>query len=111
MVDSHSTTIDSKQSINMCDTKNDLINENVKDNKRRLTLEECLQLRDKLLEIKQIERQERLVFERLDHINGEKEHLQNLLDILHAMDANDRMRNSRQRQRRLQKTHSKSRLN
>jgi hemerythrin superfamily protein len=89
MVDSDSTIITSEKA-----------------DKRKLTSEEYLQLKDKLLEIQQINCEERLVYERIKHLNAEKQYLQDLLDILHATDDNDRMKNSRTRQRRLQNIHS-----
>ena len=74
-----------------------------KADKPKLTPEELTQLKDKILEIQQINCEERLVFERLKKLNAEKQYLQDLLNILHTMDDNERMTNSRIRPRLSQK--------
>jgi predicted alpha/beta superfamily hydrolase len=114
-----SPIINNDQSVPLCNTENSSTDENINvlifangtRSKRKMTSEQYHQLNDKLLEIEQIKCEERLVHEQLDHLNQEKQYVQNLLDILHMMDSEGRMNNSRSRPRRLKKFHSKSDLN
>jgi hypothetical protein len=77
-----------------------------KTDKSKLTSEELIQLKDKILEIQQINCEERLVSEQLKQLNAEKQYLQDLLNILYTMDQNERMKNTRSRQRLSQKKDS-----
>ncbi len=63
-------------------------------------------MKDKILEIQQINCEERLVSEQLKQLNAEKQYLQDLLNILYTMDQNERMKNTRSRQRLSQKKDS-----
>ena len=114
MADCQLPTIPDQKTIQASDSKNTSSdpkgNENRK-NKRRLTPEESRQLTDKLLEIEQIKYEERLVYEQINHLNIEKQHLRNLLNALRAMDPNTRMTNSTYRQRPLEKVHPKTHSN
>lgn len=119
MADCCTSSIDEQNSIQKNDTENTSMDEkpdvvitsNGKRNKPQLTPEQYHQLTDKLLEIEQIKCEEYLVREQINHLNNETQHLQTLLNILHNMDSNDRMRNARYRQRRLQKNNSDSHFN
>jgi hypothetical protein len=104
-----STVINSDKSIqpetSVVDEK---VNVKILPNNTRIQLtmksEQYRQLKNKLFEIEQIKCEECLVYEQIDRLNSEKQHIQNLLNLLYAMDSNDRMKKSRCRQKRLQKT-------
>jgi len=119
MADSYTSSIDDTQFVSVCNTENSstdgkidvIISANGKRNKCQMTTEKYRELTVKLLEIEQIKCEEYLVYEEMDRLNAEKQHLQNLINLLHATGSNDRMKNSRYCQRRLQKDNSKSHLN
>jgi plasmid maintenance system killer protein len=84
---------------------------NGKSNKCKITSENYRQLQEKLFVLEQIKCEERLVYEQMNRLNAEKQHLQKLLNILHATNTNNKMKNSKRRQRRLQQSDSNSHLN
>lgn len=89
---------------NSTDTSPNENHANIQRNKRKLTAEQYQALTDKLLEIEDLECQEQLVHQRLHSINAEKQHLQNLLNLLQTMDEPGKIKYSRSRQCRSQKT-------
>jgi len=111
MANSCSSSINEKNSLSTNETENSSIDEKInviitlngQRNKRQLTSKQYHQITDKLCEIEQIKCEEYFVSEQINRLNLEQEHLQNLLNILHTMDRNERMRKSQYRQRRLQK--------
>jgi len=82
-----SSMIDDNKSVQVCNTENSVIDVTIsvngKRNKRQMTSEQYRQLTDKLFEIEQIKREEYLVYEQINRLNAGKQHLQNLLNILH----------------------------
>ena len=116
MADSCSSSIDSSginkdQPVRASNTENSSSDDkpNGQRNKRKLSLEEYRELTDKLLEIKQIKCEERLVKEQINRVNIEKQYI---LSLLHTMNSNNRRNNNSQhRQRQLQKLQSNSHLN
>jgi hypothetical protein len=51
------------------------------------SLQKCNTQDDKLLEIKQIESEQRLIIERMVHVELQKQRLQNLLDTLQTLES------------------------
>ena len=109
-----SLTINNDKSIHECNSKNCSTNEkltvtifaNGKKAKCKMTPEHYQQLTDKLLEMEQIKCEERFVHEQINRIISEKQHLKNLLNMLHTIDSNDRIKNSHFQQQRLKKLNS-----
>lgn len=103
-----STTVNNNKSIHVGEPETSLIDEKVntqdKKIKRTITSEQYRQLTDKLFEIEQIKCEEYFVHEQINRLNSEKQHLHDLLNLLYAMDSHDRLKKSRSRQRRLQKS-------
>ena len=71
--------------------------------KRKMTPERMRLLTDKLLEIEQVKCEERLVLEKINRLNDQRQYIQKLLNVLHLMDANRSANRSHRRQRRLQR--------
>jgi len=82
-----SSMIDDNKSVQVCNTENSVIDVTIsvngKRNKRQMTSEQYRLLTDKLFEIEQIKCEEYLIYEQINRLNAEKQHLQNLLNILH----------------------------
>jgi len=51
------------------------------------SIQKCNTQDDKLLEIKQIESEQRLIIERMVHVELQKQRLQNLLDTLQTLES------------------------
>ncbi|UJR28360.1 hypothetical protein I4U23_009602 [Adineta vaga] len=71
--------------------------------KQKLTSQKYRQITDKLLEIEQINCEELLVNEEINRLNHQRQYLQSLINILHAMDTKHSMKKSCSRRRRLQR--------
>ena len=118
MADSCSSSPMDDNDTSVHDTKKPSIDEKIdvtivangKIRKRKMTVEQYCDFSDKLLEIEQITCEERLVHEQINRINLEKQHLQNLLTILHRIDSNDKRTNSQYSKRLSQKLQSTSDL-
>ena len=111
MANIDSTNMTTDQAKLSFDTTKISPNENQTNNrssKRKFTAEESHELNEKLLEIEELRYHEQLVYERLHSINAEKQHLQNLLNLLQSMDTPEKAKYPRSRQTRSQKIDSSS---
>ncbi len=77
-------------------------------NKTRILPTNSCEILDELLEIQQIEYEQRLILEEINRIDIEKQRLQNLLNLLQSSKANDRKKPKKSRHRRFQNSDSSS---
>ncbi len=77
-------------------------------NKSRIIPQNSYKISDQILEIQQIEYEQHLINEEINHIDAEKQKLQGLLNLLQSMKSNDRKNQTKQYRRRLQSIDSNS---
>jgi hypothetical protein len=64
-------------------------------NKHRVASQDCNELSDKILEIRQIEYEQYLLVEEMNRVDAEKQRLQHLLNLLKSTKSNDRTKNTK----------------
>jgi hypothetical protein len=77
-------------------------------NKCRIIPQNSSEISDEILEIQQIEYEQRLIIEEINRIDAEKKRLQDLLNLLQSTKSNDRKKNTKKHRRRLQRLDSNS---
>jgi len=77
-------------------------------NKSRIIPQNSYKISDEILEIQQIEYEQNLINEEINHIDAEKQKLQDLLNLLQSMKSNDRKKQTKQYRHRLQSIDSNS---